>query len=107
MDVDRDVASSGAPSVSAPEPRGAPAVPRWLAPLLQLTVSVVLLAALIAVVDWNALRNAASALSAGALVAAAAVCFAAQAMLVLRWRALIDMLGVREPWARSWHSVFA
>lgn len=26
---------------------------------------------------------------------------------MLRWRALLDMLGVREPWARSWHSVFA
>jgi uncharacterized protein (TIRG00374 family) len=82
-------------------------VPRWLAPLLQLTVSVVLLAALIAVVDWDALRQAAGALSGGALIAAAAVCLAAQAMLVLRWRALIDMLGVREPWGRSWHSVFA
>jgi uncharacterized protein (TIRG00374 family) len=82
-------------------------LPRWLAPLLQLTVSVVLLAALIAVVDWDALRNAANALSAGALVAAAVVCFAAQATLVLRWRALIDMLGVRESRVRSWHSVFA
>jgi uncharacterized protein (TIRG00374 family) len=82
-------------------------VPRWLAPLLQLMVSIVLLAGLVAVVDWDALRQAASALSARALIAAGAVCLAAQAMLVLRWRALIDMLGVRESWARSWHSVFA
>jgi uncharacterized protein (TIRG00374 family) len=82
-------------------------VPRWLAPLLQLTVSIGLLAALIAVADWDALRDAAHALSTKALIMAGAACLAAQATLVLRWRALIDMLGVREPWARSWHSVFA
>lgn len=76
-------------------------------PLLQLTVSIGLLAALIAIVDWDGLRNAAAALSIGGLVAVGAICLAAQAMLVLRWRALLDMLGVREPWARSWHSVFA
>jgi uncharacterized protein (TIRG00374 family) len=78
-----------------------------LTPLLQLAVSVGLLVALIAVVDWQALRNAAGALSAGTLVVASMVCLAAQSALVLRWRALIDMLGVRESWSRSWHSVFA
>src|SRR3546814_7764573 len=42
-----------------------------------------------------------SALSSGSLVAVGAICLAAQATLVLRWRALLDMLGVREPWVRS------
>lgn len=90
-----------------PPPRQRRALPRWLTPLLQLAVSIGLLVALIAVVDWQALRNAAGALSAGTLVVAPMVCLAAQSALVLRWRALIDMLGVREPWSRSWHSVFA
>ena len=93
--------------MSAEELRQRPSAPRWLTTLLQLAVSVGLLAALAAVVDWDALRNAAAALSAEALVAVAAICLAAQALLVLRWRAMLDMLGVREPWARSWHSVFA
>lgn len=93
--------------MSADASRRGPVLPRWLMPLLQLAVSVGLLAALIAVVDWDALGQAASALSPAALVAAGAVSFAAQATLVLRWRALIDMLGVRESWTRSWHSVFA
>lgn len=83
------------------------AVPRWLTPLLQVAVSAGLLAALIAVVDWNRLRAAADALSLETLITVGIVFLAAQASLVLRWRALIDMLGVREPWSRSWHSVFA
>jgi hypothetical protein len=82
-------------------------MPRWLTLALQLAVSIGLLAALIAIVDWGVLLDAAGALSGGMLVAVAALCLAAQASLVLRWRALLDMLGVREPWARSWHSVFA
>jgi uncharacterized protein (TIRG00374 family) len=91
--------------VSGEEPRTR--LPRWLTPALQLAVSAGLLAALAAVVDWDMLKAAAGALSGGTLALAAAICLAAQAMLVLRWRALLDMLGVRETWARSWHSVFA
>lgn len=83
------------------------ALPRWLAPLLQVAVSAALLGVLVALVDWDSLRKAASALSRTVLVEVVALCLAAQAALVLRWRALIDLLGVREPWARSWHSVFA
>lgn len=82
-------------------------MPRWLTAALQLAVSVGLLAALVAVTDWDALRSAARALSGGTLAVAAAICLAAQAAFVLRWRALLDMLGVRESWGRSWHSVFA
>jgi uncharacterized protein (TIRG00374 family) len=78
-----------------------------LAPLLQVAVSAALLGVLVAVVDWDSLRNAAAALSRATLAEVVALCLAAQAALVLRWRALIDMLGVREPWARSWHSIFA
>jgi uncharacterized protein (TIRG00374 family) len=93
--------------VSARAPRQRPALPRWLSPLLQLLVSVGLLAALVAVVDWSDLRDAAVALSPAWLVAVFLLCFCAQAMLVLRWRALMDMLGVRESWMRSWHTMFA
>ena len=82
-------------------------MPRWLTPALQLAVSIGLLAALTAVVDWDMLKESAGALSGRTLVLAALVCLTAQAVLVLRWRALLDMLGVRESWARSWHSVFA
>jgi uncharacterized protein (TIRG00374 family) len=70
-------------------------------------VSLGLLAVVIAIVDWATLREAAAALSFGGLVTVCALCLAAQAAFVLRWRALIDMLGVRESWARSWHSIFA
>jgi glycosyltransferase 2 family protein len=93
--------------VSARAPRQRLALPRWLSPLLQLLVSVGLLAALVAVVDWSDLRDAAVALSPAWLVAVFLLCFCAQAMLVLRWRALMDMLGVRESWMRSWHTMFA
>ena len=82
-------------------------MPRWLTPLLQLAVSVGLLVALIVVVDWDRLRDAAAAVTGGTLVVVGVLCLAAQSVLVLRWRALLDMLGVRESWARSWHSVFA
>lgn len=84
-----------------------PALPRWLMPLLQLLVSVGLLAALVAVVDWIDLRHAAAALPPAVLVAIFLLCLSAQAMLVLRWRALMNVLGVRESWLRSWHTVFA
>ena len=82
-------------------------MPRWLLPLLQAAVSAILLGVLVTVVDWHALRDAASALSGLTLLTVVLVCFCAQAMLVVRWRALLDLLGVREPWTRSWHSVFA
>lgn len=75
--------------------------------LLQAAVSIGLLAVLIAIADWETTRKAAAALSPAGLVAVFAACFLAQAALVLRWRALLDMLGTRESWARSWHSVFA
>jgi uncharacterized protein (TIRG00374 family) len=74
---------------------------------LQLAVSAGLLAALIMIVDWGTLRDAATALSLGGLILVFAVCLVAQAAFVLRWRALLDMLGIRESWGRSWHSVFA
>ncbi len=90
-----------------PETVSSRTVPRWLALLLQVSVSIGLLVALIAIVDWTLLKGAASALSGQALAGAAVICFASQAALVLRWRALLDMLSIREPWARSWHSVFA
>lgn len=88
-------------------PRGRGAASRWLIRLLQLAVSLGLLAIVIALVDWATLREAAGALSVGGLIAVGALCLAAQAAFVLRWRALLDMLGVRESWARSWHSIFA
>lgn len=93
--------------VGAPAPRERPGLPRWLTLLLQLAVSIGLLAVLIAVVDWDGLRDAAAALSGGTLVLVAMLCVAAQSALVLRWRALMDMLGVRESWMRSWHTIFA
>src|SRR5688572_9469504 len=83
------------------------AMPRRLTLALQIGVSLALLAALIAIVDWTQLRAAAAALSLGAMVVVCLCCLCAQASLVLRWRALLDMLGVRESWPRSWHSVFA
>ena len=82
-------------------------LPRWLTLALQVAVSLALLAALIAIVDWTQLREAAAALSLGAMFLVALCWLAAQASLVLRWRALLDLLGVRESWMRSWHSVFA
>jgi len=77
------------------------ALPRWLTLALQVAVSLALLAALIAIVDWTQLRAAASALSLGAVVVVCLCSLCAQASLVLRWRALLDMLGVRESWSRS------
>jgi glycosyltransferase 2 family protein len=93
--------------MSEQEPRRRSALPRWLTSLLQLTVSVGLLTALVYMVDWGDLRDALGALSTGRLVAVFLLCFGAQAMYVLRWRALMDMLGIRESWMRSWHTVFA
>lgn len=86
---------------------GGIAARRRLVRLLQVAVSLALIAALVVIVDWNLLRDAAAALSLGTLSAVAGLCLIAQAALVLRWRTLIDMLGVRESWARSWHCVFA
>ena len=93
--------------MSDPAPRLRRAMPSWLTLALQVAVSVALLAALIAIVDWTQLRAAAAALSLGAMLLVVLCCLGAQAALVLRWRALLDMLSVREAWMRSWHSVFA
>ncbi len=82
-------------------------LPRWLTLALQVAVSLALLVALIAIVDWTQLREAAAALSLGAILVVCLCCLGTQVSLVLRWRALLDMLGVRESWLRSWHSVFA
>src|SRR5688572_28170876 len=75
--------------------------------LRQWTVSLGLLAALVAMVDWGELGDALAALSTERLLAVFLLCICAQAMFVLRWRALTDMLGIRESWIRSWHTVFA
>jgi uncharacterized protein (TIRG00374 family) len=82
-------------------------LPRWLTLTLQVAVSFALLGVLIAIVDWAQLREAASALSFGAMLLVALCCLGAQVAQVPRWRALLAMLGVGESWARSWHSVFA
>lgn len=82
-------------------------MPRWLMPLLQLAVSIGLLGMLIVIVDWNGFRDAAAALSVGAVVTATLLCIVAHMALVLRWRTLIALIGVDESWSRSWHSVFA
>ncbi|MEZ5833731.1 MAG: lysylphosphatidylglycerol synthase transmembrane domain-containing protein [Dongiaceae bacterium] len=92
--------------MSTRQPPASAPMPRWLLPLLQAGVSLGLLGVLIIAVDWDELRRAAGSLSSGALALAIAVCLAAQSVLVLRWRALLDLLGVNEYWARSWHSVF-
>jgi len=89
------------------EPRQTSVLPRPLTLLLQLAISVGLLLALVVMVDWGELRDAVGALSTGRLVAVFILCLGAQAMYVLRWRALMDMLGVQESWMRSWHTVFA
>jgi uncharacterized protein (TIRG00374 family) len=93
--------------VSPRENRAGDAAPRWMMRGAQLAVSIVLLAVLIAIVDWARLREAAEALSRGNLIAIVVLCFVAQAALVLRWRALLEMVGVRESRMRSWHTVFA
>jgi uncharacterized protein (TIRG00374 family) len=93
--------------VSGQDPREHRALPRWLMRLLQWTVSLGLLAALVAMVDWGELGDALAALSTERLLAVFLLCICAQAMFVLRWRALTDMLGIRESWIRSWHTVFA
>jgi uncharacterized protein (TIRG00374 family) len=95
------------PVVSDGETRARFTASPWQMRVLQFVVSVGLLAALIMIVDWSRLRDAASALSPGGLILVFAVGLIAQAAFVLRWRALLDMLGVRETWGRSWHSVFA
>jgi uncharacterized protein (TIRG00374 family) len=82
-------------------------LPRWLTLALQVAVSLALLAALIVIVDWAQLREAAAALSLGAMLLVVLCCLGAQVAQVLRWRALLDMLGVHESWMRSWHCVFA
>lgn len=88
-------------------PRERRTLPRWLTLALQIAVSFALLAAVVFIVDWSQLREAASALSFGAMLLVALCCLGAQVAQVPRWRALLSMLGVGESWARSWHSVFA
>jgi glycosyltransferase 2 family protein len=75
--------------------------------VLQLGVSAALIAALIFVVDWRGLRQAATALSVGGVVGAVLLNFVAQAALIWRWRALLATAGVREGFGRSWRTVFA
>lgn len=74
---------------------------------LQLGVSVALIAALIFVVDWRGLRQAAMALSVGGILGVVALNFVAQSALVWRWRALLATVGVHETFGRSWRNVFA
>lgn len=93
--------------MSGQEPRQRSVLPRRLTLLLQVLVSVGLLTVLVVMVDWGELLDALGALSPWRLVAVFLLCFGAQAMYVLRWRALMDMLGIRETWMRSWHTVFA
>ena len=74
---------------------------------LQLGVSAGLIAALVFVVDWQGLRQAAAALSLGGVVGVVALTFVALASLVWRWRALLATVGVQEGFGRSWRNVFA
>jgi uncharacterized protein (TIRG00374 family) len=99
--------SSAEATVTESAPRERRRLPRWLTLALQVLVSLALLAALIVIVDWSQLRAAAGALSFGAMLLVALCCLGAQVAQVPRWRALLAMLGVAEPWTRSWHSVFA
>jgi len=91
--------------VSGAPPRRRPA--RALTLALQLAVSLGLIAALIFVVDWQGLRQAAGALSLGGVVGVVVLNFLAQGSLIWRWRALLETVGVRESFLRSWRSVFA
>jgi uncharacterized membrane protein YbhN (UPF0104 family) len=75
--------------------------------VLQLVVSAGLIVALLFVVDWQALRQAAAALSLGGLLAVALLHLASQAALIWRWRALLATVGVTESLGRSWRTVFA
>ncbi len=81
--------------------------PRGLTLALQLTVSLGLIATLIFLVDWQALRRASEALSMVGLLAVILLAFLAQIVLVWRWRALLETVGVRETLARSWRNVLA
>jgi hypothetical protein len=74
---------------------------------LQLAVSIALIAALIFLVDWQGLRRAAGVLSLGGIVGVVLLTFLAQGSLIWRWRALLETVGVREGFRRSWRSVFA
>lgn len=74
---------------------------------LQLGVSLALIAALVLVVDWQGLLRAAGALSWGGVAGILLLNLLAQASLIWRWRALLATVGVREPFVRSWRTVFA
>lgn len=74
---------------------------------LQLAVSAALIAVLFFVVDWQGLRQAATALSLSGVIGAVLMTFVAMAALVWRWRALLATAGVQERFGRSWRNVFA
>ena len=80
---------------------------RALTLALQLGVSGALIVALIVVVDWQGLRQAVAALSWGGVIGVVVLTLLAQASLIWRWRALLVTVGVHEPFARSWRTVFA
>lgn len=92
-------------SEDSPAPRRAS--PRVVTVVLQLAVSVGLIAALVFIVDWGGLRQAARALSLSGIAGVFLLNFAAQAALIWRWRALLETVGVRERYTRSWRTVFA
>ncbi len=75
--------------------------------VLQLAVSAALIAALVYVVDWQGLRQAAGSLSLAGIAGVTLLFFLAQAALIWRWRALLETVGVRESLARSGRTVFA
>ncbi|HWA49886.1 MAG TPA: lysylphosphatidylglycerol synthase transmembrane domain-containing protein [Dongiaceae bacterium] len=91
--------------MSEPAPRKRKARAVTLA--LQIGVSVALVAALVFVVDWQGLRQAAAALSIGGVIGVVLLNFLAQASLIWRWRALLATVGVHESFGRSWRTVFA
>lgn len=75
--------------------------------LLRIAASLLLITLLLSFADWQAFRRAAGQLSATALISMLLCYVIAQSALVLRWRVLLAAIGLRETWARSWHSVFA
>ena len=82
------------------------ALPRWLSITLQAGVSIGLIIALAIIVDWDAMRTALQSLSFSTVLIGFVIYFGSQVVMVPRWRALISALGVHEPPARSWHTIF-
>jgi uncharacterized protein (TIRG00374 family) len=81
-------------------------LPRWVSIALQACVSAGLIVALALIVDWDAMRTALQALSFSTVLIGFVIYFGSQVVMVPRWRALISALGVHEPPARSWHTIF-